>query len=248
VSYFDILLEIWLFLMNHPLLESIKDRYINVKDRIAKAAARSNRAEGDVCLVAVTKMVPVEAVKEVIALGVRNVGESRIQEAESKFEGLSADGVPLQFHLVGQLQTNKVRKAVELFDLVQSVDRPRLASFLNRVAGEMGTIQRCLIEVKMSPEDTKSGIPLELAPQFIAGFGQYHHLQLEGLMTIAPFGVGAEVTRECFRSFQRFFEAHRRHLGENPVLSMGMTDDFEIAIEEGSTMVRIGRGIFGERR
>ncbi len=206
-------------------------------------------------MVAVTKTVSAPVIAEAVSFGITNLGENKVQEAMGKraeLDGLisssdSGGSRAVQHHLLGPLQTNKARKAVELFNLIQTVDRPKVASFLDRVAGELGKRQRCLIEVKISPEPTKSGISMSEAPAFIQGFRQYAHLELEGLMTIAPYDLPREETRAVFKNFKTFFNSQASHLGPHPILSMGMTDDFEVAIEEGATMVRIGRGLFGER-
>jgi len=197
-------------------------------------------------LVVVTKMMAADVINEAISEGVRAIGESKVQEFSAKIAQLNSVA-PLEKHLIGSLQTNKVSKALELFDVIQSVDRPKLAQALNRTAAERGRQVRCLVEVKISPEDTKAGIPLAEAADFIKEFQQYSNLDCIGLMTIAPYDLPDDDTRGYFQAFKRFFDTQKLHLGAAPILSMGMTDDFEIAIEEGSTMVRIGRAIFGDR-
>lgn len=190
--------------------------------------------------------MPAERVREAFSLGLKAFGENRVQEAEEKKQLVGVPGA--EWHLIGQLQTNKARKAIELFDVIQSVDRPKLAETLNRIAGELGKRQRCLIEVKVSSEQSKSGVPLNEADAFIKSFaGAYKNLELKGLMTIGELDVSAEQTRQSFRRLASQFQSNKDFFGEEPVLSMGMSDDFEIAIEEGSTMVRIGRALFGER-
>lgn len=177
----------------------------------------------------------------------RDFGENRVQEAMEKRASLAPRLEGTTQHLLGQLQTNKARKAVELFDVIQSVDRPRLAETLDRIAGEMGKTQRCLIEVKISSEPSKSGVPMADAGVFIDNFRGYKNLRLEGLMTIGALNVGVDETRRLFRGLNAFFMSRLDAFGSAPVLSMGMSDDFEIAVEEGSNMVRIGRALFGER-
>lgn len=229
----------------HPS-DTLKDRYLRLIDRIQKAAIVSGRSERDVVLVGVTKNVSVEKINSALLLGLKHVGENRVQEAAAKRPELKTD-FDVQMHLIGALQTNKAKKAMELFDVIQSVDRPKLAQFLERCAVESGKTQRCLIEVKISDEETKSGVPLSEASGFIQSFEQYKNLKLEGLMTIAPLHKDHKEMRLLFRDLRKFFDEHKRYFGATPQLSMGMTDDFEMAIEEGSTMVRIGRGLFGER-
>ncbi len=170
-----------------------------------------------------------------------------MQEAAEKRPQMVAMPTGVRYHMIGSLQTNKARKAVELFDVIQSVDRPKLAQALDRIAGELGKKQRCLIEVKISNEPTKGGIALDDAPRFIDSFSLYTNLELQGLMTIGELDASADRTRESFRKMKDLFDLKKSLLGSAPVLSMGMSDDFEMAVEEGSTMVRIGRALFGER-
>lgn len=225
--------------------QSLQTRFEEIKKKIGHAAERSGRAAADIRLVAVTKRVSPDLINQVIGWGVREVAESRIQEAEAKRPSVvQAD---LRHHFIGQLQTNKARRAVELFDLIQSVDRPGLAQTLDRIASEAGRRVRCLVEVKVSTEATKSGVPVANVDGFLQGFKNHPWLSVEGLMTIAPLGVGEEETRRCFRQVAQLFRARYDLFGEAPVLSMGMSDDFELAIEEGATMVRLGRALFGER-
>lgn len=199
-------------------------------------------------LLAVTKTVPAERIKEAILLGCKDFGENRVQEAESKRAALMTELSGTTQHLIGQLQSNKARRAIELFDVIQSVDRPKLAVALDRIAAETGKKQRCLVEVKVSTESTKSGVPLAEAAGFIEGFSAYKNLRLEGLMTIGRLDARPEETRVSFRELAVFFRKYISLFGPSPILSMGMSDDFEIAIEEGSTMVRLGRALFGERK
>ena len=195
---------------------------------------------------AAVKTVPPEKILELLAAGVREIAENKVQEAESKGQALSQAQVSR--HFIGHLQRNKAKKAVEIFDVIQSVDSPRLAEALDRAAADLGKKQICFIEVKISAEPTKTGIATEEASGFIKGFSQYKNLVLKGLMTIAPYDVELNQVRPMYKSFSRFFAEHRSFLNEAPVLSMGMSDDFEMAIEEGATMVRIGRALFGERQ
>jgi pyridoxal phosphate enzyme (YggS family) len=217
----------------------------HLREQIRNAAHRSGRDEAAVQLMAVTKTVGVERLNDALRLGVGLLGENRVQEAAAKKPHLSAG--PFELHLIGPLQTNKARKAIELFDVIQSVDRRKIADALNRLAMELGIKKRCLVEVKISSEPNKTGVPITEAADFVRGFTSYTNLILDGVMTIGELGVSAEETRAGFRAMKTFFDAHRNCFSERAVLSMGMTDDFEIAIEEGATLVRIGRGLFGER-
>lgn len=224
----------------------LKDRIGDVRRRIGVAAARSGREATSIQLVAATKLVPAAVILEAARFGITDVGENKVQEASAKRPLLAGD-LPLTHHYIGQLQTNKARRAVELFDVIQSVDRPRLAETLDRAASELGKRQRCLIEVKISEDREKGGVALSEAVEFVKDFQRYKGLRLAGLMGIAPYDSDAEKARLAFRSLAGVFRGLRDFFGPAPVLSMGMSDDFEMAIEEGSTMVRIGRALFGER-
>jgi pyridoxal phosphate enzyme (YggS family) len=226
------------------LPSSLKNRLEEIKLRIKRAAEKSGRLSEAVCLVAVTKNVSLKLIKEAIALGVQDIGENRVQEAMGKMEQIPRS---VKRHFIGSLQTNKARKAIELFDLIQSVDRLKLALSLDRLASERGRPQECLIEVKIVDEPLRGGVPFVKAGEFIKEVQKFSHLVLRGLMTIAPMGPSLQETKSLFKQFSNLFILHRDAFGENPILSMGMTDDFEGAIEQGSTMVRIGRGLFGER-
>lgn len=230
---------------------SLRDRYLALKHRIKKAAELSGRDESSVTFMAVTKTVPVDKIIESAELGINAFGENRVQEAMLKRADLTAQianlSITPSFHLIGQLQTNKARKAIELFDVIQTVDRPALAETLNRIAAEKSVRVSCLAEVKVSTEATKGGVPYDGAPDFLKSFKQYAHLNIKGLMTVAPLDVTPDDTRASFKKMFHLFSAHQDLFGETPVLSMGMSDDFEMAIQEGSNLVRIGRALFGER-
>jgi hypothetical protein len=234
-----------------PREADIRTRVEAVRQRIAAACERVGRQPTEVTLVAVTKTVPPEAIQSAFAAGVRCFGENRVQEAVAKispawFREFEA---PPQWHLVGHLQTNKVKKALELFHVIQSVDSRRLAETIQRHAALQKTVE-VFIEVNTSGEASKFGAePAQALPlaRHIAGLP---NLQLTGLMTIGALTENQEIIRNCFRrlrelraeiSAENLSGVHLRHL------SMGMTDDFELAIEEGSTMVRVGRAIFGPR-
>ncbi len=224
---------------------TIQERLKNIHHRIVEAAGKSGRSPEAIGLVAVTKKVGLAQIQEALSLGIRDIAESRIQEAEEKWSGLKSQSVT--HHFIGHLQTNKAKRAAQLFDLIQSIDSPKLAVALDRTSTEAGKKQRCLIEVKVSTEQTKTGVPLSEASQFIQSFDQYKNLQLDGLMMMAPHLLPPDATRACFGSFKKFFDSEKKYFGERMILSMGMSDDFEIAVEEGSTLVRVGRALFGER-
>ncbi len=217
-----------------------------VRERIAAAAHRAGRDPAEITLVAVTKTQPVEVIRAAYELGLRDFGENRVEEAETKFHLLPDD---IRWHMVGHVQSRKAARAVSPYVLVHSVDRVKLARRLNRFAGEAGRRLPILLEVNVSGEATKYGFsPDEIEPA-VEAMRAFEHLRIQGLMTMAPIVTDPEDARPVFvalrelrdRLATRFPDLDWHHL------SMGMTDDFEVAIEEGATIVRIGRAIFGER-
>jgi pyridoxal phosphate enzyme (YggS family) len=238
----------------------LQENLARIEDAIAAACRRAGRVRGDVELMAVSKTFPAEAIVEAAELGLRLFGENRVQEFAAKapeVAGWRAEGsnaaadAPILVHLIGHLQSNKAARAAELFDAVDAVDSLRLAERLNEAAGKLGKRLPVLIEVKLSPEETKAGLEPE-SPESAAlleRLPDLGHLHVQGLMTIAPWGVAEDVTRECFRRLRnlrdRWAAAHPRL--NLHVLSMGMSGDFEVAIEEGATRVRIGTALFGKR-
>jgi len=215
----------------------VADHCHRVFDNINQAAARAGRNPNDITLIAVTKTVPADAIREAVACGIKHIGENRLQEALSKREALQ--DLDVTWHFIGHLQTNKAKKVVESFDWVQCVDRPELAAKLNQAATRTLPV---LIEVKLHEEPNKSGMDELHLPEFVAEFSQYPLLQLQGLMAIPPFFNNPADVRPYFRKLRQL--AERFKLTE---LSMGMSHDFEVAIEEGATMVRVGTALFGER-
>lgn len=240
------LIDIKSEMMDTTLVENIKTIY----RRICHAAMRVERNPEDVKLIAVTKTVDTERIKEAIDWGLRIFGESRVQEAKGKIEELSRlpatdYGLPtISWHLVGHLQKNKAKIAVQLFDLIHSLDSIGLAAELNTHAERAGKIQRVLVQVKLSEEETKHGIPKENLQRLLDAIAGMKNLKLEGLMTMPPFLDNPEMARPYFRELRELRDKAERSGHTLSELSMGMTHDFEIAIEEGSTMVRIGTGIF----
>ena len=211
-----------------------------VRERIARAAARAGRSPEDVTLVAVSKTVEPARIREAFRLGIRDIGENRLQEAQPKIESLAAEGVRPTWHMVGHLQTNKAKAVLRLFDVIQSVDSLHLAETLSRLATRP---VRILVEVNMAGEATKEGFRPEETEEALKKIRALPNLEVLGLMTVAPMTADPEEVRPAFRSLSGMAE----RLGVRQ-LSMGMTDDFEVAIEEGATIVRIGRAIFGERK
>jgi len=215
----------------------VRENCLQVFDRIHKAAARSGRDPASIKLIAVTKKVPSDKIAQAVECGVRHIGENRLQEAESKMAILA--GLNLTWHFIGHLQTNKAKKVVEQFDWIQSVDRHELASKLNQAATRTIPV---LIEVKLHEEPNKSGVDESGLAALVDKFGEYPGLQLRGLMVIPPPFENSDESRPYFRRLRDLAQHFR--LTE---LSMGMSHDFEVAIEEGATMVRIGSALFGER-
>ena len=216
----------------------LRDRLAAVEDRIHRAAARCGRRREEITLIAVTKVFPASAIREAWGLGVREFGENYVQEFESKATEARALEAA-RFHLIGHLQSNKARRASELFDSIQTVDTPKLARRLN----DAGKALDAFLEVKLSPEETKAGAVPEDLPELIGAVRECPNLVLRGLMTMPPWSDDAELSRPYFH---RLRELAARH-GVN-ALSMGMSHDFEVAIEEGATHIRVGTALFGKRR
>lgn len=219
----------------------------SVRDRMAKVAIRAGAKVESIELVAVTKTVAPGLIEAVLETGVRVLAENRVQETASKIPLVSASK-ETDWHMVGHLQTNKARAAVDIFGTIQSVDSEKLAHRLDLLAGERGRRLPVLLEVNTSGEPSKSG----WRPETLVGsegMWQLPNLEIRGLMTIGPLAGGSEEIRRAFRSLRRLYQrlGETRPIQRWDTLSMGMTDDFEIAIEEGSTMIRVGRAIFGSR-
>ncbi len=209
-----------------------------VRERIAAAAARAGRDVNDVCLIAVAKTKPAALVEAAIAAGVRDIGENYVQEAVGKRAAVAGDGV--RWHLIGHLQRNKAARAVEVFDVIHTIDSAALAVALARHARERGRAVPVLVEVNIGAEASKSGVAPEALPGLLDAIAQTE-VRVDGLMTIPQPGDPEDARRQ-FRRLRALAQA--AGLRE---LSMGMSDDFEIAVEEGATMVRVGRAIFGDR-
>jgi pyridoxal phosphate enzyme (YggS family) len=226
----------------------LKKRLENVKDRINKAAYRCSRNPESIHLVAVSKTIPAERVREAIEAGVATLGESYVQEARNKFNVLGI--YPVSWHFIGHLQSNKAKYAVRLFDLIHSVDTLKLARELNKQAKKVNKIQDVLIQINISKEPSKSGSDIQNVRNLIKDIVLFENLSVKGLMAMPPFFNNPEKARPYFIALRNLRDQIQKvfpgvFLNE---LSMGMTGDFEVAIEEGATLVRIGTAIFGERR
>jgi len=225
----------------------VADNIRRVREVVAEAAARSGRSPADVRLMAVTKTVDDDRIAAAVLAHVDIIGENYVQEAKRKFETL---GKACEWHLIGRLQTNKAKYAVRLFDMIHSVDRLELAAEIDRRAREAGLVMKVLIEINVAGEETKSGVPLADAVKLVRAVAPLPNLSVRGLMTMPPWFDDPEEARPCFRALRELrdrIEAERIPGVEMRDLSMGMTGDYGVAVEEGATIVRIGRGIFGER-
>jgi pyridoxal phosphate enzyme (YggS family) len=224
----------------------VKENLLKVRERIANAAQRSGRRSEDIKLIVVTKRCALPVIEEAIAHGVTDIGENRVQDAEVKFEKL---GGKARWHMIGHLQTNKAKDAVRLFDVIQSADSMRLAQALDNTSAGEGKRQEILLQVNVSGEESKSGVVPEEASGLLKNISTLKHLRVLGLMTMAPIVTNPEETRQVFRRLRELRdELNNKNFPcgvELKELSMGMTQDFEVAIEEGATMVRIGTAIFG---
>jgi hypothetical protein len=224
--------------------EPIRDRVLRVQERIHAAALRARRDPSTVRLVAVSKTMPVEVIREALDAGISILGENRVQEAKEKIAALPGGTA---WHLVGHLQTNKAKLAVQLFEMIHSVDSMKLVQALDRHGKEAGKRVRCLVEVNLEGEASKSGTSEGDARDLVNAARDLGHVQVEGLMTIPPFLPTPEEVRPYFRRLRALRDTFQGGSLALPELSMGMTHDFEVAIEEGATLVRIGTAIFGPR-
>jgi hypothetical protein len=225
-------------------MDDFSSRLARIHDAIALTAQKSGREPGEIELLAVSKTQPAEAIQEAIRAGITHFGENKVQEARGKIEAL-ARGV---WHLIGHLQSNKVRDAVRLFDSIDSVDRTDLAGEIDHRAEALGKIQSVLLQVNIAGESTKFGCPPDAARALAEAMNALPRLCLRGLMTIAPYSPEPEKSRPHFAGLRGLRDKIEADTGLRlPVLSMGMSGDFGVAIEEGSTCVRIGTALFGER-
>jgi pyridoxal phosphate enzyme (YggS family) len=239
-------------------MTDVENKIAMLNERILHAAGRAGRSLAEITLVAITKTAPPEKIAEAWQAGLREFGENRLQEAEPKILWSREKGLGLNWHMVGHLQRNKVKKAIQLFDVIQSVDSLRLAHEINQRCAQAAAVRLpVLLEVNVSGEASKYGFAVhEGDGRLLDGFlatvqeiGALPRLEVQGLMTVAPLGAPEAELRSCFRRLRLLLNRLREQLPNEPWrhLSMGMTDDFEVAIEEGATILRIGRAIFGER-
>ncbi len=218
-----------------------------LKERICSVCSRVNRDPSSITIVAVSKGRPLEQVREAIDAGINDIGENRVQEAVEKFSRLPATGYRLRTHLVGHLQTNKVKDSLKLFNLIHSVDSSRLAQEIDRQAAGTNKVQEVLIEVNTSGEKFKFGLKPDEFIEVTKEISKFKNINIKGLMTVAPVVDNPEKARPYFKILRELRKKICELWSVDSglwILSMGMTDDFEVAIEEGATMVRIGRAIF----
>jgi PLP dependent protein len=220
-------------------MPDVRDNLERVRERIARAAERAGRRPEDVLLIGVSKTVDVARIRAALAAGLRALGENRVQEAKAKIAEL---GRPAAWHLIGHLQTNKVKDALELFDVIHSLDRLELAPELERRAAMRGLAVEAMLQVNIAGEASKGGFAPDAVGQALESIAKLAHVKVTGLMVIPPEAERPEDARPWFRRLRELAERHGLAR-----LSMGMSGDFEVAVEEGATMVRVGTAIFGAR-
>jgi len=226
-------------------MDDFASRFAKINNAIALAAKKARRDPSEIQLLAVSKTQPAEAIQEAIRVGITHFGENKVQEARGKIDELGR-GV---WHLIGHLQSNKVKEAVRLFDSIESVDRADLAQEINHRAEDLGKIQSVLLQVNIAGESTKFGCAPDAARALAEVINNLPQLGLQGLMTIAPYSPEPEKSRPHFAGLRELRDRVEADTGLRlPVLSMGMSGDFAVAIEEGSTCVRIGTALFGKRQ
>lgn len=225
----------------------LKDQLQEVEKRIQAACDRAGRKRDEVTLIAVSKTKPVETLQEAYDLGVRIFGENKVQELTAKYEALPKD---IHWHMIGHLQTNKVKYIIDKAELIHSVDSLKLAETIEKEAAKHNLIADILVEVNVAEEESKFGMKMEEVIPFVEKVSAFPHVRVRGLMTIAPFVEDPEENRSIFADLHKLYIDIKKKNHDNDtvsVLSMGMTNDYEVAIEEGATMVRVGTGIFGAR-
>lgn len=225
----------------------LKENLKKVEENIQKACDRAGRKREEVTLIAVSKTKPIEDIEEILEENIIDFGENKVQELCDKYEKISR---PVNWHLIGHLQTNKVKYVVDKVSLIHSVDSYKLAEQINKEAKKKNTVVPILLQVNIAKEDTKFGLEKEEVLPLIEQIKDMEGIQIRGLMTIAPFVTNPEENRVHFKNLYQLYVDIKRKSINNVImdtLSMGMTGDYQVAIEEGATMIRVGTGIFGER-
>lgn len=229
-------------------IEQVAINLMNVIERVRNAARRTGRDASEIIIVGATKSVDVERIKAAIAAGLTDIGENYVQEALRKYEAI---GRAVRWHFIGHLQTNKAKHAIRFCELIQSLDRLSLAEELNKRAAQLGRTVDVLVQVNIGQEETKSGVPPDELIDFIRAAAKFERIRIRGLMCIPTYKPDPEDARPYFRMMRMLFErVERAKINGVSVdyLSMGMSNDFEVAIEEGANMIRIGTAIFGPRQ
>ena len=225
----------------------LRENFRQVEENIRRACGRAGRDPGDVTLIAVSKTKPVELLREAYDLGTRVFGENKVQEIVEKYEALPKD---IHWHMIGHLQRNKVKYIIDKVDLIHSVDSVRLAETIEKEAAKHDLTANILLEVNVAEEESKFGLKVDEVEQVVDEIAKFSHIKVCGLMTIAPFVENPEENRPYFRRLRNLSVDIGGKNVDNvtiSILSMGMTNDYEVAIEEGATMVRVGTGLFGAR-
>lgn len=228
-------------------MQTIEQNIAQVRQNIKQAAEKAGRNPDDILLLAVSKTKPVEQIKEAVACGCTALGENKVQEIMDKYEPM---GEGVHWHLIGHLQTNKVKYIIDKVDCIHSVESIRLAEEIEKRAAAKDKVMDILVEVNIAQEESKFGIAVDAVESFLQELSNFPHIRVRGLMTVAPFVENPEENRGYFRKMRELLvdiNAKKIHNINMDVLSMGMTGDYMVAIEEGATIVRVGTGIFGER-
>ncbi len=228
-------------------MQTIEQNIAQVRQNIKQAAEKAGRNPDDILLLAVSKTKPVEQIKEAVSCGLTSLGENKVQEIMDKYEPM---GEGVHWHLIGHLQTNKVKYIIDKVDCIHSVESIRLAEEIEKRAAAKEKVMDILVEVNIAQEESKFGIAVNAVESFLQELSNFSHIRVRGLMTVAPFVENPEENRGYFRKMRELLvdiNAKKIHNINMDVLSMGMTGDYMVAIEEGATIVRVGTGIFGER-
>ncbi len=229
------------------MMKSMEQNIAQVRQNIAQAAKKVGRNPEDILLLAVSKTKPVEQIKEAVSYGLTSLGENKVQEIMDKYEPM---GEGIHWHLIGHLQTNKVKYIIDKVDMIHSVESIRLAEEIEKRAAAKNKVMDILVEINIAQEESKFGIPVNEVESFLQELSKFSHIRIRGLMTVAPFVENPEENRLYFRKMRELLVDINTKKIDNinmDVLSMGMTGDYMVAIEEGATIVRVGTGIFGER-
>jgi len=224
----------------------IRENILDIKEKIQNSAVKSKDSSDIITLIGVTKTRSPAEINEAIHSGITDIGENRVQEILNKYNEV----IPVRWHMIGHLQTNKVKYIIDKVKMIHSVDSLKLAKEINKRAGQHHLVMDVLVQVNIADEDSKFGLKPEELDSFLDSIKEYNHIQVKGLMTVAPLEENPENVRIYFRQMKELFNTYKKSNLRNQdmkYLSMGMTNDFEIAIEEGANMVRIGTAIFGAR-